>query len=87
MPCGNKKSYVSSNRKNHNAMLAKHVCLSENQTEQDHNGTRIVSAHKLIRSVLRVKRGVKEHFREFKVRDFLTGDEWKTVREFEETLR
>ena len=37
--------------------------------------------------MLRVKRGVKEHCREFKSRDVLAENEWKTVREFEGTLR
>ena len=68
-------------------MLTKHPYLPTTQLEHDHNGTRIVAVHKLIRSALRVKRGTKEHCREFNVRPFLTEDEQKSVREFEAILR
>ena len=40
-----------------------------------------------MRSTLRVKRGMKEHCREFNTRSFLTEDEWKLIRLFEATLR
>ena len=61
-------------------MLAKHLHLPTNQLEHDHDGTRIVSVYKLIRSALRVKRGVKEHFLEFNAQSFLMEDESKSVR-------
>ena len=67
-------------------MLAKHLCLPTNQLEQDCNGIRIIAVRKLIRSALRVKRGMKEFRREFNVQSCLTEDEWKSVREFEATL-
>ena len=68
-------------------MLAKHLYLPTNQLEQDHNGTRIVAACKLIRSALRIKRGTKENFREFNVRHFIAEDEWKLVGELERMLK
>ena len=61
-------------------MLTKYPYLQTNKLEQDHNGTRIVAACKLMRSTLRVKRGMTEHCREFDVRSFLMEDEWKSVR-------
>ena len=53
-------SSTSSNRKNYNAIPTKHPYLPTDQLEQDHIGTRIVAACKLIRPALRVKRGMKE---------------------------
>ena len=82
-----KKSSTSSNQKNYNMILTKHPYLPANQLEQDHNGTRIVAVYKLLRSALRVKRGIKECCREFNARSFLLKDEWKSVREFEAILR
>ena len=52
-------SAASLNRKNYNAMLAHYLFLPTNQLEQDHNGTRIADVHKLFRSALRVKRGIR----------------------------
>ena len=75
-------SFASSNRKNY-----KHICIPKNQLEKDHNRTSVVDAHKFIRSALRVKRGVKEYYREFNVRHFITVNEWKIVRKFEGVLR
>ena len=75
-------SSSSLNRKNYNKMLAKHLCLPSNQLEQDHNITRIATVHKLIRSALRVKRGITEHCRQFNADPFLSEDEWKTARDF-----
>ena len=68
-------------------MLGNHLYLLSNQLEQDHNVTRIAAVHKLIRSALRVKRGITKHCRQFNVDPFLSEDEWKTAREFEGTLR
>ena len=68
-------------------MLDKHRCLPTNQLEQDHNGTRIVAACKLMKSALRIKKGTKEHSQEFKLKRFLTDEDWMTVRDFEVMLR
>ena len=67
-----KISSSSLNLKNYNAMLAKHLHLPTNQLEQDHNGTRITTVHKLFRSVLRFKRGVTECCRQINVDPFLS---------------
>ena len=43
-------SSTMENRKNCNVMLDKHRYFPTNHLEQDHNGTRIVAACKLIKS-------------------------------------
>ena len=80
-------SSTSTNRKNYNNMLKYHLCLPINQLKQDLNGTIIAALCKLLRSTLRVKRGVQEHYRHFNVEYFLSEDEWKATREFEGVLR
>ena len=59
--CVAKKSSSSLNRKNCNTILGNHLYLPSNQLEQDNDGTRISAVHKLVQSVLRVKRGIAEH--------------------------
>ena len=72
--------------KNYNDELQQHRCLPTNQLEQDHDGTRIVVACKLMKSSLRMKRGTAENCREFKMPEFVTEEDWRTVREFEGNL-
>ena len=43
------------NQKNYDSVLEKHLCRPTNQSEQDHNGTRIVDVHRLLKSSLRLK--------------------------------
>ena len=49
-------SSIISNRKNYNEILDKHHYLPRNQLQQDHNGTRILVAHELLKSALRTKK-------------------------------
>ena len=82
--------YFSSNiinRKNYNDTLEKHRYLPTTQLEQDHNCSRIVAVCKLIKSVLRIKRGTTVHCREFNMPQFFTEDDWRTVSAFEAILR
>ena len=80
-------SSTMKNRKNHNAMLDKHRCFPTNQLEQDRDGTKIISPCKLIKLALIIKIGAKECCRKFKLHNFPTEDEWRTVTEFEGMLR
>ena len=64
-------SSTMANRKIFNSMLDNHRHIPTNHMEQDHNGTRIVAAFKLIKSALRLKRGTKEYCREFELPDFI----------------
>ena len=66
-----KNSSTIANRKNHNDVLENHRCLSTKQLEQDHNGTSIVPAYKLFKSVLRIKRVTAVYCREFNMPHFL----------------
>lgn len=68
-------------------MLGENSCLLSNHLEQDQNGTRIASACKLMRSLLRFKKSITEHCRQFNADPFLLGDGWKTARNFEEISR
>ena len=80
-------SSTSTNRKNYDNVLKHHLCLPTNQLEQDHNGTRIAVVYKILRSALRVKRGMQYHCRQFSVEPFLSEEEWKTTRDFKSVLR
>ena len=63
-------------------MLKDDLYLRTNQLEHDLNGTRIAAE-----SALRAKTGVTECCQQFKLKPFLTEDEWKATREFEGVLR
>ena len=76
-----------SNRKNYNNMLDKHRYLPRNQSQQDHNGSRIVAAHELLKSALRINRGTQAHCEGYKKPLFLTETELRTVEGFEAILR
>ena len=56
-------------------MLENHLYLPINQLEQDHDGTRIVAACKLIKSASRIKRGTSIHCREFNMPESITEDD------------
>ena len=45
------------NRNKHDSALKNHRHLPTNKLDQDHNGTRIVAAFKLLKSALRIKTG------------------------------
>ena len=48
-------------------MLDKNRYSPRNQLQQDHNGARIVAAHKLLKSALRIKTGTQACCKGFKI--------------------
>ena len=77
----------SANRKKCDSELEEHRCLSTTQLEQDHNGTRIVAAHRLLKLALRLKTGTHLFSNKFNMLSFLTDKERKTAGEFEAIIR
>ena len=79
-------SSTITNRNNYNDVLEQHPYFLKNQLEQGHTGTRIAAACKLIKPALSMKRGAVLCCREFKTPEFLTEEDWRTVRKFEGIL-
>ena len=68
-------------------MLDMHRCLPTTQLQQYHDGTMIVAVCKLIKSVLRIKRGTVIHYQEFGTPTFLTEYDWMIIGKFQSILR
>ena len=55
--------------------------------EQDHNDAKIMTVCKLLKSVLRTKKGTIVFCQQFNMPQFLVEDDWKTFGEFKAILR
>ena len=62
------------NRKNYDSALDEYRHISTNQFQQDHNGTRIVAVHTLLKSALRLKTGTHVHCTKLNMPPFLTDE-------------
>ena len=83
------KHFISNpgNRENYDIILETHKDeVPSTAIERDLNSTRIEARHKLVKSSLRVQKGIQYYSMKFRPIDFPDDNDWKALREVEGVL-